>query len=283
MQRTILVGDIGSTKSTWRFDPDDSKTIHLDGYNPMFHSIASRVKLFEKLQQHTSDVDFSAIWYYGAGIIDHHIMEQVRQDLKDLYPASQIHVASDLLGAAIAACGYESGTVGILGTGSHAAVFDGHKITRQATSLGYILGDEGGGCDIGKALLQGYFYQELPEVLSLEMAKKLPAGRTGFINDLKSSPAPNQYLAEFARIAVLFQEHPWVKDMVCSRFKLFVKRHLIPLAPSGPVHIVGSIGCIFAGLLKSELENAGLTLGKIIKDPINLLFETHKEHEQKHK
>jgi hypothetical protein len=282
MHKSILVGDVGSTKSSWCFDAAEEKTIHLDGYNPLFHSPAARVKLFETLHQQSKNVQFSDIWYYGAGIIDHHIAEEVRQQLMLIYPLSQIHVASDLLGAAIAACGYEPGTVAILGTGSHAAVFNGHKIIRQATSLGYILGDEGGGCDIGKALLQAYFYNELPEAFSLEMGKKLPSGRTGFINELKNSSAPNQYLAEFARVAVLYQEHPWIKDMVSSRFKLFVKRHLIPLALIGPVHIVGSIGCIFAGLLKNELELAGLTLGELIKEPIHRLFEIHKEHGQKH-
>ena len=276
MHRSILVGDVGSTKSTWCFDSDGEKTIHLDGYNPIFHAATSRMRFFQTLHQHTSDVVFSDIWYYGAGIIDNHVMDEVRQELQQLYPLSKIHVASDLLGAAIAACGSDAGTIAILGTGSHAAVFDGQKINRQATSLGYILGDEGGGCDIGKALLQGFFYMELPEAISLEMAKNLPEGRIGFINSLKSSPAPNQYLAEFARVAVLFQEDPWINDMVSSRFKLFVKRHVTPLAPAGPVHIVGSIGCIFAGLLKKELENDGLTIGELIKEPIHRLFETHK-------
>lgn len=283
MYKSILVGDIGSTKSTWCFFDEEEKVIHLDGYNPMFHSGASREKLFGSLHQHTAGVDFSDIWYYGAGIIDHRVIDEVRQQLQIMYPLSKIHIASDLLGAAIAACGYEQGTVAILGTGSHAAVFDGQKIIRQAISLGYILGDEGGGCDIGKAMLQGYFYNELPDVLRLEMSKKLPSGRAGFIHDLKSSSAPNQYLAEFAKVAVLYQDHPWIKEMVSTRFKLFVKRHVTPLSPTGPVHIVGSIGCIFAGLLKKELEDTGLTLGKIIKEPIHRLFETHQEHGQKHK
>jgi hypothetical protein len=283
MQKTILVGDIGSTKSTWCFFDNEKKVIHLEGYNPLVHTATSREKLFESLRQQTSGIEFSAIWYYGSGIIDHHVTDEVRQQLRLIYPKGIIHVASDLLGAAIAACGYEQGTVAILGTGSHAAVFDGQKIIRQATSLGFILGDEGGGCDIGKKLLQGYFYNELPESISLEMSKKLPSGRIGFINDLKSSTAPNQYLAEFARVAVLYQEHPWIKDLVSSRFKVFVKTHVTPLAPTGPVHIVGSIGCIFAGLLKKELEYAGLTLGNMIKEPIHRLFETHLEHGQKHK
>jgi len=280
MDQTILVGDIGSTKSTWCYYADGEKTIHLDGYNPVFHSVESRDTLFNSLYKQTAPIAFSTIWYYGAGVIDQHVAHEIRDQLARVFPGSHIHVASDLYGAAIASCGREAGTVAILGTGSHAAVFDGQKITRQATSLGYILGDEGGGCDIGKALLQSYFYNELPEPIHHELGKKLPNGREGLIHGLRTSSAPNQFLAEFARVAVLYQEHPWVQEMVSSRFKLFVKRHVLPLSPEGPVHIVGSIGSIFAGLLKHELNNNGLETGTIIKDPARRLFEIHYEHEQ---
>jgi hypothetical protein len=185
------------------------------------------------------------------------------------------------VGAAIAACGHKPGTVAILGTGSHAAVFDGQKIDRQANSLGYILGDEGGGCDIGKSLLQAYFYHEMPEQVSREMASRLPDGRSGFLNQLKKSPFPNQFLADFARVAVLFQENDWVKTLVSSRFKLFVKRHVASLPPIGPVHIVGSIGCIFAGLIEHELKESGYSAGDFIREPAHRLFEIHMEHGRK--
>ena len=280
MPKSILVGDVGSTKSTWCYYTDAEKAIHLDGYNPLFHSNASREDLFDELHQRTSSIEFSDIWYYGAGVIDSAVANEIQQELKKIFPESQIHVSSDLLGAAIAACGFDAGTVAILGTGSHAAVFDGQNIIRQATSLGYILGDEGGGCDIGKSLLQCYFYNDMPEEISLEMKKSLPSGRIGLINELKSSPSPNQFLAQFAKVAVLYQEHTWMKDLVRTRFKLFVKRHIIPLSPIGPIHIVGSIGCIFASLFKEELEQAGLVIGKIIKEPAHLLLETHRKHEQ---
>ncbi|MEO5906989.1 MAG: hypothetical protein ABIQ11_09695, partial [Saprospiraceae bacterium] len=122
----------------------------------------------------------------------------------------------------------------------------GNHITRQANTLGYILGDEGGGSDIGKSLVQSYFYNQMPEIIRVEMQKILQQGRAQFLKELYSSPTPNQYLGEIAKVAVGFDSHPWIEELISDRFSLFVKRHLIPLEPIGPVHILGSIGSIFA-------------------------------------
>jgi glucosamine kinase len=278
MGRVILVGDIGSTKSTWWYQAEKNHELHLPGFNPVMHAPQTGINLFESLRTATGELNFTDIWYYGAGIVDHLTAQIVHQSLDKLFPGSLIHVTSDLTGAAVAACGYTPGAVAILGTGSHAALWDGHKITRQAASLGYILGDEGGGCDIGKALVQAYFYNELPEALQKEMERRLPSGRTGFLKELQASPAPNQYLAEFARVAVLFQEHEWIRELVSARFNLFIKRHILFLEHRGPVHIVGSIGCIFASLIRQELEKYSLSAGTIIKNPAQLIFERHLEH-----
>jgi glucosamine kinase len=283
MEKTILIGDVGSTKSTWWYNTDKHHEIHLEGFNPMTQPPASAEKLFASLSAMVNNSPIREIWYYGAGVIEPSVAHRLHDLLAREFRDSQIHVSSDLIGAAIAACGHEAGTVAILGTGSHAAVFDGKKILRQAISIGYILGDEGGGCDIGKSLLQSYFYKEMPEALHHEMNIRLPDGRSGLLKGLSATAAPNQFLADFARVAVLFQEHPWVKDLVSSRFKLFVKRHLLPLSPDGQVHIVGSIGCIFAGLIQQELENSGLSAGKFVKNPAHRLFEIHLEHGQKEK
>lgn len=275
---SILVGDIGSTKSTWRFSADPAGALHLPGYNPVAHDERQAITLFTTLAERTRAQVFNQIWYYGTGVMDHSISGQIRHQMALFFPQSEIHVASDLTGAALATCGHQPGCVAILGTGSHAAVFDGHRFIRQAASLGFILGDEGGGADIGKALIQSYFYQEMPEVIAHEMAKMMPEGREGFLKALKTSDTPNQFLAGFARIAVLFQEHLWIRDLVRSRFKLFVKRHVVALDPDSPVHIVGSIGCIFAGLIREELEITGYQSGIFIKDPALRLYEIHMEH-----
>lgn len=278
MDRPILIGDIGSTKSTWWFRTDKDHELHLQGFNPVAHAPAQGKALFEQLRSETSGIDFEAVWYYGAGIIDHHTRGIVQESGLHYFPEVTFHIQSDLTGAAVAACGHDEGVLIILGTGSHAAIWDGHKITRQATSLGYILGDEGGGCDIGKALLQAYFYQEMPEVIAAEITALLPDGRTQMLQELQHSEVPNQYLASFAKVAVSFQQHEWIKALVADRIRLFIDRHLLPLKPEHDIHIVGSIGCIFAGLIGHELSLHRLSVGVLIRDPSRRLFERHMDY-----
>ena len=246
--------------------------------NPVTQSEKQGNSLFESLQAHTKDQEFSTIWYYGAGVIDSRIAQVVHDNLMRMFPYSMILVSSDLTGAAIAACGSEQGTVAILGTGSHAAEWNGKKIVKQAVSLGYILG-EGGGCDIGKALLQLYFYKTMPEDITKDLDERLHGDRSVFLQELQASEKPNQFLAEFARFAVLHQEHEWIKELVSDRFNVFISRHVVPLCPNRDVHVVGSIGCIFASLIKKELEKHGLSAGSFIKNPARRLFERHAEHE----
>lgn len=107
------------------------------------------------------------------------------------------------------------------------------KIVKQAVSLGYILGDEGGGCDIGKALLQHYFYKTMPEAISKDLDERLQGSRSVFLQELQTSDKPNQFLADFARFAVLHLEHEWIQELVSARFNLFIRRHVVPLHPNG--------------------------------------------------
>ncbi len=279
MTKTILVGDIGSTKSSWYLSGPENRYISLSGYNPLVQSISRGEEMIEGLFKEINPVRPDVIWYYGAGVIELQAADLVRNLISASFPSSSIHISTDLEGAARAACGREPGTVAILGTGSHAAVFDGYHILRQANALGYMLGDEGGGSDIGRSMVQAYFYNEMPELIRIEMKKVITGSRAEFLKELYTSPSPNQFLADFARVAVGLHDHAWIKNLVSERFQLFVKRHLVPLTPMGPVHILGSIGCIFAGLIEKELNHHGIRTGQLIKDPSYRLFEMHITHE----
>ena len=276
--KAILVGDIGSTKSTWWYGAEHPAKLQLVGYNPISHSENVRDEMCRQLQKSTEGISISRIWYYGAGVVDETAAYKIRSVLEEYYPGAGISVQSDLVGACIAACGSTKGTVAILGTGSHAAVWDGQQITRQANSLGYIIGDEGGGCDIGKSLVQAYYYNEMPEPIRTVMRERLPETRGMFLNALQAAEAPNQFLADFTKVAVQFMDHPWMEGLIASRFDLFIKRHLIPVQPEGEINVVGSIGCIFTGLISRLMANHNLSVGICIKDPALRLFERHHEH-----
>ncbi|HJW31697.1 MAG TPA: hypothetical protein VJ508_20895 [Saprospiraceae bacterium] len=280
MAENILVGDIGSTKSTWWTNLEGNSVFSLTGFNPVAHDPQVGVHMFEQLWQVTEGAKFSRIWYYGSGIVNDHVAGMVKESLLKFFPSAQVEVNSDLLGAAIAACAHRPGTIAILGTGSHAAVYDGKTIIRQANSLGYILGDEGGGSDIGKAMVQSYFYQQMPTAISEVMLEKIGPSRSEFLHKLYHAPAPNQFLAEFVSIAKQFEQDPWMIHLIRSRFNLFIINHLLPLHPTGPVQVVGSIGTIFAGLFRQEMSSAGLQTGEFIQDPSHRLFEMHLKYDQ---
>jgi glucosamine kinase len=277
--KTILVGDIGSTKSSWYLSGPVIRHISLGGFNPLVQSKATGVSMVEALYRETGGILPDSIWYYGAGVVELQAADLVRTLIAKAFPSSHIYISTDLEGSARAACGKEPGTVAILGTGSHAAVFDGYHILRQANALGYLLGDEGGGCDIGKSLVQAYFYNQMPELVRIEMKKLIPGGRADFLRELYMSPTPNQYLAEMAKVAVGLHDHPWIKELISDRFSVFVKTHLVPLSPLGSIHILGSIGSIFGGLIEKELNLNGLKAGLFIQDPSFRLFEMHLEHD----
>ncbi|HZV71603.1 MAG TPA: hypothetical protein VFG10_18750 [Saprospiraceae bacterium] len=279
MSEIILVGDIGSTKSSWWVTGKETKEIRLSGFNPLVHSHENGKNMLGSLQDELHGIIPTRIWYYGAGVVDAQVALDVKNLIALLFPSSTVIVNSDLTGAALATCGKESGTVAILGTGSHAAVFDGHRITRQANALGYMLGDEGGGSDIGKSLLKAYFYDQMPEPVATEMSKYLPDGRVGLLKQLYSSSTPNQYLASFAEIAVKLKANPWIKELVESRIRIFLQNQVLPLKPVEPVHFLGSIGCIFADLIETELAKNALKAGVFLKDPSYRLFTMHHNYE----
>ncbi|MEP6647256.1 MAG: hypothetical protein ABJC12_09200 [Saprospiraceae bacterium] len=281
MSETILVGDIGSTKSSWWLSGNKPVEIHLNGFNPLVHSSKAGIDMISSLADELNGIHPDKIWYYGAGLVSNVESNQVKTLFETKFRPGKINVKSDLAGAAIAACGSKAGTVIILGTGSHAAVFDGHEIIRQTNALGFILGDEGGGCDIGKCLLRAYYYDQMPLEVRTLMEKFLPGSRSEFLKALTSSSTPNQYLAKFAEVAVAMKDHPWLKNIVITRFDLFIRNHLLPLYPAGQVHVVGSIGCIFADLIENELVKNGLSAGEFIKDPGYRLFTMHVNHEIK--
>jgi N-acetylglucosamine kinase-like BadF-type ATPase len=184
-----------------------------------------------------------------------------------------------MTGACVAACGHSPGTVAILGTGSNAALYDGRTIIRKAITLGYMLGDEGSGSDIGRQLARAYFYGDMPVHLRSHLDPFFRNDRIAFLRTLYSSGAPNQLLAECVKGIAELQEDPWINTLIRKCISGFISTHLTPLQPTGPVHLVGSIGYIFSGIVLDELVQAGYVPGTVIRDPVQLLFEntTHDE------
>ena len=154
----LLLADSGSSKTAWALLDIDQKMIvgkcETVGFNPFHHSekdILNAIKQNVQLSKYAQQIE--KLHYFGAGCSSLQRCEQMKKVLQKHFFKADITVKSDLWAAVLATCGVEKGLVCILGTGSNACFFDGKNISQHTPALGYILGDEGSGSDLGKQLL----------------------------------------------------------------------------------------------------------------------------------
>jgi glucosamine kinase len=103
------------------------------------------------------------IFFYGAGINDAVSTQRITDWFRSYGFQGRINVAEDLIAAARACFGDDTGIVCILGTGSNSCVYEKGKVIDSVPTLGYIFNDEGGGTQIGKEVLKAYFCKTMPE------------------------------------------------------------------------------------------------------------------------
>jgi N-acetylglucosamine kinase-like BadF-type ATPase len=279
-----LIVDSGGTKADWTLIQHAQvlKQFSSNGLQPFVQSQIEMLQTIDALDLSTEEVNsIDSINYYGSccgAVEQQHYLASL---LQTKFKSAEIDVKGDLLGAAIACCGNESGLVGILGTGSNSCFYDGHKIVLQVPSLGFILGDEGSGANIGKELIKSYFYRTMPPDLSDSFRANISGEREEVLNHIYRKPKPNVYLASIAKFAVNHKEHTFIRNLITANFYAFIENQILHYQPSpnNPVHFVGSIAFIWKDLLATCLKKYELELGKIITRPIEALTQYHMHNE----
>ena len=277
-----LIVDSGSTKSDWvLLGLPTQKTFQTKGFNPVFHSsdfiqqeIASNEDLFALADQ------VQEIYFYGAGCSSVERNEVVKKGLNAIFQNAKICVDHDLTACAYATFEGEKSISCILGTGSNACMFDGEKITQAVPSLGYILGDEGGGAYFGKEILAQFLYGRLPDELQYLFETSYNLNKEQVISRVYKEPYPNTYLASFMEFAVKNASHPYIKELIFNGFRKFNEIHVCayPDFKSMKVHYIGSIAFLFSEELKRACNQQGITPGKIIQKPIEGLVHYHQNY-----
>jgi glucosamine kinase len=276
----IIIADSGSTKADWALvnDKGEVTLTHTMGLNPYFHD-ADKVfsELTKKEFLNIVPVEkITHVYFYGAGCPDDFYRNKMKAGLEKVFTNAKIEVHHDLLGAARATCGHNSGLSGILGTGSNSCAYDGKNVIDNVPALAHVLGDEGGGVHLGKLILQAYFYRELPLDLKLEFEKKYPEGPDAIIHRIYGE-GQNVHIASFAEFVITHKTHPFTAELIKKAFRDFAQRHLKKYQnwQNLEVNLVGSI----AGLLSEELsvvfKEEGLKLGRVIRKPIDELVKYH--------
>jgi glucosamine kinase len=274
----IAVVYSGSYHADWRL-ADRGKTLasfKTSGINPYFmdeKQILSLLNKNIKLIHHAEEV--KRVYFFGAGSSSDELKAIVSTALTTFFKFAKVTVAHDVDGAAIACCRNSPGIIGICGSGSNAAWFDGKKIKPNNYGLGYILADEGSGNWLGRQLIKGFMNETLPENLRKKFTLKYNADRNNLLEKVYRQKQPAIYLSSFADFFIEHQHDQYLANVIKTGFNKLINTYLLPLHkqhPQAPLHFEGSVAFTFQDLLRDEAALAGLQITSIIKEPINNLL-----------
>jgi glucosamine kinase len=279
----ILIADSGSTKTDWAYvDPSTGKYTVLNtiGYNPYFIDSDSMLQsLSETLSKDLHAEAVSQIYFYGAGCSSTNKVATIHHALQRTFVgAENIFVGHDLLGSARALLGHKSGFAAILGTGANTCIYDGNDCVVNINSLGYMLGDEGSGCYIGKKFLRDFMRNNMEPDMLKHFKEQFNLGtHEQIIQELYATKFPNRYLANFSKLAIDFLGHQYIQYIVEESFHDFFKQ-LVTRYPNYneySFNCVGSIGYVFRDILTKVALSNNMKVGKIIQAPLNDLVQFH--------
>ncbi len=268
-----LIADSGSTKTAWKLieSPGKTKDIKTHGLNPFFRT---GEEMFQELTSSLlpeTGTNVQEIYFYGAGVVNQGKGNIVRNALARIYTKASIETHSDVLGAARALFGNQSGIACILGTGSNVCLYDGKEITGGVSPLGFILGDEGSGAVMGRKLLGDYFKEVMPPDLRDEFAKQYNLTWEEALNRVYRNEKPNQFLAQFTPFLSKHENTAYCQKFLRRNFIEFFERNVshIPNYTNYQIGFVGSVAFYFSRILNNLASDFGLTETTIIKDPID--------------
>lgn len=277
-----LIVDSGSTKTDWSFLDDGvvSHTIKTQGINP-FHLQRRDIDriMQNELIPGLGNIDpqeISDLYYYGAGCATATLCSEMKEILHSYFPKANICVESDMLGAARALCGHSEGVACVLGTGSNSCLYDGEFISDNVPSLGYILGDEGSSADLGRHLLSDCLKRQLPEQVAKEFMERYQLTMDNILENVYRKPMANRYMASFAPFLGEKRHIPEVQNLLKSCFARFLRRNVMNYhKPWLPVNFVGTLAYTFREELSAAAESMGLSLGTVMKSPMEGLIIYH--------
>lgn len=277
----IIIADGGSTKTNWCLLDDNNKKIYFntEGYNPYFvdseYIIASLKKGLPK------DIPFenvAEVNYYGAGVHNKDKAAIVETAIKGVFPGAKVEVGHDLLAAARALLGTESGFAAILGTGTNSCIYDGNDITHNIDSAAYILGDEGSGSYIGKKLLVDFIRGLMPSDVADLFYETYKLTPDEIMDNVYTKPLANRFCASFSKFVYDNNVNlEYTRSIVETAFEAFFA-NLVSQYPdyqSYTFNCIGSVGYNFRNVLEDKAAQYGMKVGRILRSPIDDLVQFH--------
>ncbi len=274
----MLVADSGSTKTEWRFCAEGKvkQWVRTQGFNPSTTGIEQLKKELKQVAKANNWKRVPEIWFYSTGTGTESRKDDLKDCLQYAFPKADIHVLDDLTGAARSTLRNE-GVVAILGTGSNVARHQEGQIMARHGGLGYLLGDEGSGADLGKHLLKGILENRLPAEVRIFLEEKEGMSPEEFMRVVYQSPRPHLRLSQLAPYYQELLEIKAVRDLMRARFIFLLQASVLPLLKGADLSIdtIGSVGFYYQGVFAEACNQLGLESGKAILQPVDALATYH--------
>lgn len=269
----LLVADSGGTKTDWLAGDGVSRpeSLQTRGLNP---NIAREDEIRDTLRTEVKPwlkaAAISAVYFFGAGLGSERNRSLVQTIIERELKVKSVRVYPDVLGAAYAGLGRNKGVVGVLGTGSVAVRYDGREIQKRCGGLGFLLGDEGSGVALGKALLRLYLENRLPLRISRIYAEFVGPDRGEVLRELYSGNPPTDFLARQAFFLARCREDPWTREFLSCQFELFFRSTLEPcLKEAGDIVVfAGGVAENFFSILSRVCRERGVKRISLLKSPM---------------
>ena len=273
----IILADSGSTKLSWRLIGEGQvRSIETEGVNAAFASEESIRALLESRIKPLAPAA-SEICFFGAGVIPGEPSAKLHKVFSSLWPSARLELESDMVLAAKALFGLKRGIAGILGTGSNSCLWNGCGVECSFPAGGFLLGDEGSGNWIGRAILSDFAKGLMPEELTRFFVERYNLDYPRLVGQLYSNPHPGKYRASFALFATEHKSHPYMAELVSRGFKLFLERNVLryPQCREENLGFAGSVAAVFSTQLESACLAEGLRSPKILRSPIDELVKLY--------
>lgn len=279
-----IIADSGATKTDWMAIDEEGNSLaswQSPGINPAqcsdsaIHTLIGNAVASAFAAGCPDSSALSSIWWYGAGCATTALCNRMADSLSTHFQSSDINVCSDLLGAARALFRHSTGIACILGTGSNSCLYDGSSIIRNVPSLGFILGDEGGGAAIGKRVIADIYKGLLPEKLAEEIIRECSLSIDTVINRVYREDAPAAFLASILPTVMQLQDHPAIANILDGEIIRFFERNLSGYPTDIPLGFVGSLACALAPRINAIALRFGRSVDSYMARPISGLASFH--------
>ncbi|MFC2152470.1 ATPase [Bacteroidota bacterium] len=276
----ILVADSGSSNTDWIIIENNKiiSSFSTKGFNPYFTSsekISSDLKL--EIPKDINIDTISKVYFYGSGCSTTEMKNIVKTGLVNFFQNPAIEVYHDLIGAARALFHNEIGIVVILGTGANTCFYNGNEITKNIPSLGYILGDEGGGDYLGKLFITELLYENIPEIVSSNFYKQYKHSKSQIMQKVYKESHPNQFLASICKFIFEYRSNEFVNSIITKSFTDLFEKHITKYDDyqNQNIRIAGSVGYYFQDDLQKIAKEFNTKIDLFEKKPINRLAQYH--------